>query len=116
MYRRVFALVALVLTLLATTSSQAADKEVGFRSLFDGKTLDGWTGNTEFWRVEDGAIVGESTAEKPLDHNTFLIWDRGEIDDFELRLEFRLTSENDDAANSGVQFRSQVAPDGHVVG
>ena len=37
----------------------------GYVSIFDGKTLDGWDGNPKFWRVEDGAIVGESTPERP---------------------------------------------------
>ena len=37
----------------------------GYVSMFDGKTLDGWDGNPRFWRVEDGAIVGESTPERP---------------------------------------------------
>jgi len=93
-----------------------ADDESGFRPIFDGQTLNGWKGEEKFWRVEDGAIVGESTAENPLDHNTFLLWDQGEVDDFELRLQFRLTSEHKAEANSGIQFRSQVEPGGHVVG
>ena len=29
--------------------------------LFDGKTLDGWEGNTNYWRVEDGNLVGQVT-------------------------------------------------------
>jgi hypothetical protein len=35
--------------------------EPGFKAIFDGKTLDGWDGNPKFWRVEEGAIVGETT-------------------------------------------------------
>jgi hypothetical protein len=34
-------------------------------SLFDGVSLKGWDGNPKFWRVEDGAIVGESTPTNP---------------------------------------------------
>src|SRR5438105_1186451 len=37
----------------------------GYVPIFDGKTLDGWDGNPKFWRVEDGAIVGESTPTNP---------------------------------------------------
>src|SRR5690349_19438221 len=33
----------------------------GYVSLFDGVSLKGWDGNSKFWRVEEGAIVGEST-------------------------------------------------------
>jgi hypothetical protein len=72
-------------------------------------------GAWRFWR-RNGTIVGESTAENPLDHNTFIVWDHGEVDDFELRLQFKLTGSNEAEANSGIQFRSQIEPDGHVVG
>ena len=37
----------------------------GWISMFDGKTLSGWDGDKSFWRVEDGAIVVESSCEKP---------------------------------------------------
>ncbi|MBL8848311.1 MAG: DUF1080 domain-containing protein, partial [Planctomycetaceae bacterium] len=106
---------AIVLTVVAHASLRA-DDEPGFRPIFDGQTLSGWSGEEQFWRVENGSIVGESTVDNPLDHNTFLLWDQGEVDDFELRLQFRLTAENEAEANSGIQFRSQVEPDGHVVG
>ena len=38
---------------------QAVAAEKGFKSIFDGKTLDGWDGNPKFWSVEDGAITGK---------------------------------------------------------
>lgn len=76
----------------------------GFRTLFDGQSLAGWHGDSNYWRVENGTIVGEITPEKPLKENTFLIWD-GILSDFELRLQFRITGGQD--ANSGVQIRSQ---------
>ena len=34
-------------------------------SLFDGLSLKNWDGHPKFWRVEDGAIIGESTAKNP---------------------------------------------------
>src|SRR6187402_1886155 len=37
----------------------------GYISLFDGVSLKGWDGNPRFWRVENGAIVGESSPENP---------------------------------------------------
>ncbi len=73
-------------------------------SLFDGKTLDGWEGAEGLWRVEDGAITGESTAEKPLKGNTFLIWRKGTVSDFEITFQYRILS---DSANSGLQYRSK---------
>lgn len=91
----------------------AADP-VGFKPIFNGKDLSGWEGDAKFWRVVDGVIVAESTPENPCDYNTFLRWQAGEVDDFELKLEFRISGSPQ--ANSGIQFRSQVEPDGHVVG
>ncbi|MFH5805242.1 DUF1080 domain-containing protein [Alienimonas sp. DA493] len=71
--------------------------------LFDGKTLDGWTGEKDLWSVQMiddvPTIVGVSEG---LDHNTFLTTDRT-FGDFDLTFEMKLTP-ND--ANSGIQFRS----------
>ncbi|MBN2473943.1 MAG: DUF1080 domain-containing protein [Pirellulales bacterium] len=82
-----------------------ADDE-GFKPIFDGKTLEGWDGNPKFWRVEDGTITGETTAENPTNGNTFIIWRGGKPADFELKLECRLHNHN-----SGIQFRSFEDPE-----
>lgn len=76
------------------------DDHTGFQSIFDG-TLKGWDGDTNYWRAENGVIVGETTREKPLTRNTFLVWRDGNPADFELKLEFRMNS-----TNSGIQYRS----------
>ncbi len=81
-------------------------EETGFRTLFNGRTLDGWDGDPAFWRVENGAIVGETTTDKQPPQNTFLIWRGGSPANFELRLEYRLTG-----FNSGIQYRSSELPD-----
>ena len=83
------------------------------RALFDGRTLEGWEGSPASWRVEDGAITGSIAAGEKLAKNEFLYW-RGEVADFELSAEFRLTG--DASANSGIQFRSRRLPDGHAAG
>ena len=57
------------LTISPATAEDSAD--AGFVPIFDGKSLAGWEGKPEFWRVEDGAIVGETTAENPTKGNTF---------------------------------------------
>lgn len=80
----------------------AADAHGEFRPIFDGKSLDGWDGNPKFWSVEDGAITGRTTAENPTQGNTFLIWRQGNLDDFELRLKYRIVN-----GNSGIQYRSK---------
>ena len=83
----------------------AADDD-GWQTIFDGKTLDGWDGNPDFWRVEDGTITGQTTAEKPTKGNTFIIWRKGETADFELKLEYKIVG-----GNSGIQYRSFEVPD-----
>jgi hypothetical protein len=82
------------------------DDHTGFESIFDGQTTKGWDGDPAFWRVEDGALVGESTLEKALKINTFLIWRGGEPADFELKAEYRIN-----ATNSGIQYRSVEVTD-----
>lgn len=83
-------------------------------SLFDGRTLAGWEGNPQLWRVRDGAITGEIHAGASLAKNEFLYWTGGQLHDFEFTLEFRLTGHP--SANSGVQVRSQKLPDAHAAG
>ena len=90
-----------IFALAAPMSLVAAEKEEGFKPIFDGKTLEDWDGNPKFWRVENGAIAGETTAENPTKGNTFIIWRAGKPGDFELKLEYRLKNHN-----SGIQFRS----------
>ncbi len=80
--------------------------ESGFTAIFNGKTLEGWDGDPEFWRVENGAIVGEALADKQPAQNTFLIWRGGSPADFELKLEYRLIGNN-----SGIQIRSIEMPE-----
>lgn len=81
------------------------DDHTGFESIFDG-SMKSWDGDPSFWRVEDGSLVGESTKEKPVTRNTFLIWRGGAPGDFELKLEYRMNS-----TNSGVQYRSVELPE-----
>ena len=92
---------------LGRAEAPAADSE-GFRSLFDGKTLDGWDGDPKIWRVEDGCITGQTTTESPAPYNTFLIWRGGKPGDFQIKIEFRMP--NPGFANSGVQIRSWEGP------
>jgi len=81
--------------------------EPGFESIFDGKTLQGWEGDPKYWRVADGNMTGEITPETVIKSNTFIIWRGGEPDNFELKVDFRITA----AGNSGINYRSVVVPD-----
>lgn len=86
----------------------ATPAEPAGEPIFNGVDLTGWDGDPRFWSVENGAIVGETTAETPTEANTFLIWDGGTVDDFELTFAYRFIIVSDDSSgNSGVQFRSE---------
>ena len=83
-------------------AAPSAAEDADFRPLFNGKDLEGWDGNPKFWSVKDGAITGQTTADNPTDGNTFLVWRRGEVDDFVLRFSYKIVG-----GNSGVQYRSK---------
>jgi hypothetical protein len=78
--------------------------------LFDGKSFDGWEGNLDIFRIEDGAIVGGSL-KKDVARNEFLCTKK-EYGDFELRLKFKLLGKG---ANAGVQIRTKRIPNHHEV-
>lgn len=90
--------------------AKQAEQELGFQSLFDGKSFDGWHGNEKIFRIENGEIVGGSLTEK-VERNEFLRSNK-EYDDFELKLEFKLLG---DKTNAGVQIRTAEIPDHHEV-
>ena len=81
------------------------EDHAGYESIFDG-TLKNWDGDPKIWRVEDNAIVGETTKDNALKLNTFIIYRGDKPKDFELKLEFRMNS-----TNSGVQYRSVELPE-----
>src|SRR2546421_4749008 len=95
-------IISLVLVVLCTTLTSAYAEDPFFTPLFDGKTLTGWEGDENVFRVKDGAIVAGSTIGK-IAHNEFLA-SKDEFGDFELRLKARLIGKGQ---NAGVQFRSQ---------
>jgi Domain of Unknown Function (DUF1080) len=76
--------------------------------VFDGKTFDGWEGDTaKTWRIMDGSFVGGSLDEK-VPRNEFLATKK-QYKNFELTLKFKLTG-NDPSRNAGIQFRSVRIP------
>jgi hypothetical protein len=94
------------MNLLITVLLLFADKPV---SLFDGKSLEGWEGDTKrTFRIEQGAIVGGSLKEN-VPRNEFLCTTQ-EYGDFELRLKFKVLGKG---ANAGVQIRSRRIPNHH---
>jgi hypothetical protein len=97
-------LLLVVITVAGCLSNQCSQEGVQV-SLFDGKTFNGWEGELNWFRIEDGAIVA-GTLEKEIPYNVFLCTTK-EYSDFELRLEAKLIGEG---ANAGIQFRSRRVP------
>ncbi len=84
-------------------AGEQGDDEPGFVSLFDGKSLAGWTGDTQAYRVEEGKLVcveggrGNLLTEK-------------QFSDFVLRFEFRVSA----GANNGLAIRSPLRAQGNL--
>ncbi len=97
-----------VLTIAVLTSSA---KEPQWKSLFNGKNLDGWTVRGKaIWVVKDGVLVGEGANGH--------IYAAPELTDLEVKGKFRITSTGKDA-NSGLYFRANPPadnPDGYPRG
>jgi hypothetical protein len=102
-FNTTLALIAILVSSSLTLAQEA-------QSLFDGNTLEGWKGSEKFWSVKDGTLTGQTTADNPTKGNTFLIWQGGEVGDFDLKLQFKIVG-----GNSGVQYRS-TDHGNHVVG
>ncbi|MDX1952732.1 MAG: family 16 glycoside hydrolase [Verrucomicrobiota bacterium] len=81
-------------------------------SLFNGRNLDGWEGNRQTWRVEQGSITGGSLAETTKE-NDFLCTER-EFTNFIVQLQFKLSGA-EGFINSGIQIRSKRVPGSHEV-
>jgi len=84
-------------------------EETGFKPIFDGSSLKGWDCDPDFWKVVDGAMVGETTATHQPPQNIFCIWKGDQPADFELKLQYRLTGAS--SGNSGIQYRSMELPE-----
>ena len=94
--------------LLLTLNTLAADPI----SLFDGKSFKGWKiqkGEEQWWKIENGEIVGGSL-DKKIEHNTFITTEK-RYTNFELNLKVKL--EGSKKPNAGIQIRSERVPDHH---
>ena len=94
----------LLFTCLASTLVLGAEKDDGFVSIFDGKTLAGWkpvsTDAKDAWVVRDGVIRGDGDK----GGRCYLAYEENKkIGNFELKFSYRLTGSK---ANSGVSIRA----------
>lgn len=97
----------LLLLIFVANGCQNKKTDDGFAVIFDGETLENWRGDTAYWRAENGVLIGEITPEKLLIRNTFIIYDGPTPENFELKLEYRISAEG----NSGINYRSEEIPD-----
>jgi hypothetical protein len=83
------------------------EQQQGFKLLFDGKTIDGWTGfGNSQWKVEDGAITADGRGG--------WLATKGDYQDFILKVDFRTSAPN---INSGVFLRrGRDSGDSHQIG
>lgn len=89
----------LLLTLVcAAVRAQDQGSEEGWKSIFDGKTLDGWKASEkpENWKVEEGAIVGRGD-------RSHLFYMQEQFENCEFKAEVKLNK----GGNSGMYFRTQ---------
>jgi choline-sulfatase len=80
------------------------DKD-GFVKVFDGKTLRHWSGDPQYWSVQDGALTG--VTDGSLKTNQFITWKDSTIRNFDLRVKVKVTA----GGNSGLQYRGTSRPD-----
>jgi hypothetical protein len=91
-------------TLAADNTLTPADKQAGFRLLFDGHTMNGWrdpaseTPPGEAWVIEDGCL---KTTPKPRITEDLITKDS--FSDFELKFDWRISPRG----NTGVKYRIQ---------
>ncbi|MBB6327556.1 hypothetical protein FHS59_003199 [Algoriphagus iocasae] len=92
---------------IATSSAQNKSLEPGFTSLFNGKDLDGWVGNKESYRTENGMIVID-----PQGGGGGNLYTEKEYGNFILHFEFQLTP----GANNGLGIHAPLEGDAAYVG
>lgn len=92
---------ALAILLSCIWGADVPGQQPGFRPIFDGRTLTGFCGDPRNWSVEDGVLVGHSSADGTPASTTELIWD-DPCDDFELRFSCRVL-----AGRAGLLYRAR---------
>jgi len=83
--------------------AETATGEPRFAPLFNGKDLTGFKaeGAQEFWRVEDGVLIGENNAAK----KGHYLWTEKEYGDFVLEFEVRWKTTTPRGVDTGIEMR-----------
>ena len=80
------------------------DDYTGFTSLWDGRSLGGWDGESDVWSIENGAIHAD-TVKTPGQHHLHYVGPGAVMRDFDLKVEFKISATG---ANGGIQYRSRM--------
>jgi len=78
--------------------------------LFNGKTPEGWEGDTSLWHIEDETLTAGTLERKQLKNDFYATVK--DYSDFELTLKWRLVG-TEGFVNGGIQFRSFRIPNNH---
>ncbi len=105
MFRTVVCLLSIALSLPVSAEDTPVSPPEGFKAIFNGRDLSGWSGSDKYWSVEDGCLTG--IADGTLDYNRFITWKDGTVKNFELRVKVKVTK----GGNSGLQYRGKERPD-----
>ena len=112
--KTLFVFLLIIFSASITLAQAGINSKASWIKIFDGKTLQGWKApDMSYFSVEDGAITGTTTKDHNPLYNQFIVWQGGEVSDFELKFKFRIFGPK---SNSGMQFRSQVKDKGLVWG
>ncbi len=77
----------------------------GFVELFNGKNLAGWSGSSDYWSVENGALTG--VTDGSLKTNQFITWKNSTVQNFDLQVKVKVSP----GGNSGLQYRGMSRPE-----
>jgi len=100
---------ALLISLVALTAVvrlSAAESEAGFKTIFDGKTFEGWKIGDEAaksWRIEDGALVAQGSRS-----HIYYVGDEKPFKDFELKVDVM----TEPGSNGGIYFHTKYQETG----
>jgi hypothetical protein len=106
MKRNLIFLLTLTTLLTPAILALAADEEVGFKSLMDGKTFDGWkvtTDSPSTWTIKDGAFVANGNRA-----HLYYVGDEPPFKNFHLKVDVM----TDPVSNGGIYFHTKYQADG----
>ena len=94
-------LLTITVAVAAIARLSSADSEEGFKTIFDGKTIDGWKfgdAAAKSWRIEDGALVAQGERS-----HAYYVGDEKPFKNFE----FKVDVMTEPGSNGGIYFHTK---------